>query len=272
MAIVTISRGTMSGGRELARCLGARLGYRVIAREDLVAETARAYGIREENLVRGLGRGPRLLDRFRIDRRIYLAAAQAALCRLVEGDEVVYHGHAGHLLLEGVRPVVRVRIVAPLEYRLEAAMRDHGLSREGAERFVAEADAERRSWTRFLYGVEWGDPALYDLVINLEKVSCDAACELVAELAARPEFAVREEDRRRLHELFLRAHVRAKLYLNPRVAAAADRLDVEVEADRVTVRGLVPDGAVLAEVERTLRGLTEVRELDLTWLGVAVRL
>jgi hypothetical protein len=40
-------------------------------------------------------------------------------------------------------------------------------------------DEDRRKWTRYLYGVDWEDPSLYDLVINLEHISIDQACHLV---------------------------------------------------------------------------------------------
>ena len=52
MAIITISRGSLSGGRRLATCVGMNLGYQVISREELVQEGARAYGVMEQNLRR----------------------------------------------------------------------------------------------------------------------------------------------------------------------------------------------------------------------------
>lgn len=49
MAIVTISRGSMSGGAAFARCLGTSLGYPVLAREVLVEAAAR-LGVPEDVL------------------------------------------------------------------------------------------------------------------------------------------------------------------------------------------------------------------------------
>ncbi len=67
MAIITISRGTFSGGKRLAACLGATLGYRVISREVLVAAAER-YGVREETLVKGIESPPTFWERFSVDR------------------------------------------------------------------------------------------------------------------------------------------------------------------------------------------------------------
>jgi len=267
MAIITISRGSLSGGTRFARCLGERLGYRVISREELVAEAARLYGVDEELLQRGMARGPSLLERFRIDRVIYLAVAKATLCRMVQDDDVVYHGHAGQLLLEGVGHVFRLRIIAPMEIRIEAARREHGLDEEEAISFIEARDAERRSWTRFLYGIEWGDPSLYDLVVNLEKISLETACTMVEAAVAQGELVPSAEDIRRLRDLFLQAHVSASLFLNPKIASAAADIQVIASGGKVQLKGILPGERYVAEAVTTCEGLPEVESVDAEWLG-----
>ncbi len=270
MAIITISRGSLSGGARFAQCLGIRLGYVVLSREELVEEASRRYGVAETNLKRGLEHGPRFWDRFRVDRRIYLAVAQATLCALVREDGVVYHGNAGQLLLKDVGHVLRVRIIAPIDDRVRTAMSERSLERGAAENFIAHGDEERRSWSRFLYGIEWGDPGLYDITVNLEKLTIEAACQSVATLVEQPELQTTAETRAQLDDLFLAAHVRAKLYLNPRVAAAADRLAVAAAGGRVSLSGILPDEALVKEVVDTCTGLPEVRELHTEMLGSRV--
>ncbi len=267
MAIITISRGTLSGGRAFAECLGRELGYKVISREDLVADAARLYGVDEAKLHHGLSHGPRLLERFRVDRRAYLAVAQATLCRLVREDNVVYHGHAGHLLLEGVGHVLRLRIIAPMEVRVQAAVREYGLEPGEAVSFIEARDAERRSWTRFLYGIEWGDPGLYDLLINLERIPVEAACALVKAAVSRPEFATSDEDRRRLDDLYLRAHVMANLFLDAKLGAVAAAVEVEASDGVVRLKGILPGMRYVNEAVATCKGLAGVKQVDASWLG-----
>jgi len=119
--IITISRGSFSGGRVVAECVAEKLGYRLVSREVLSAAAAR-YGIAEEKLTRALERAPGLWERLGHERRLYLTYIQAALCEALQADDVVYHGHAGHLLLRGISHVLRVRLIAPLAYRIGAAM------------------------------------------------------------------------------------------------------------------------------------------------------
>lgn len=45
MAIITISRGTFSGGKALAECLSRTLGYRSIDRDMLIATPIASVGL-----------------------------------------------------------------------------------------------------------------------------------------------------------------------------------------------------------------------------------
>jgi len=270
MAIITLSRGSLSGGRKLSECVGSKLGYRVISREDLVQEAAKGYGIREESLQKGLADAPRFWDRFRVDRQIYKVVAQATLCQLIREDNVVYHGHAGHLLLRDVGHVLRVRIIQPVQKRIQAAMREHGYAEGAAEAYIRKRDEERISWTRFLYGIEWADPALYDLTLNLERIGMDTACNMLTNLVTQPEFTVTEENRRQLGDLQLAAHVHAKLFLNSNIAAAAAKLEVKADSGVVHLSGILPGDALLEEVLTTCRGLPEVKDVRAEWLGARV--
>jgi hypothetical protein len=124
-----------------------------------------------------------------------------------------------------------VRLIAPFTYRVAAAMERRHLGRNEAEQHVRQVDAERERWTRFLYGIDWNAPALYDLVLNLEMVSIETACRAIAFTAAQPEFQPTPPSRKAMRDLALQCRVRASL--------AADRatapLELEVTADDGTV-------------------------------------
>lgn len=267
MAIITISRGSLSGGRRLAQCVGINLGYAVVSREELVREAADRYGVDEQRLRRGLEQGPTFWDRFRVDRWLYLSVAKATLCHLVRADKVVYHGHAGHLLLRDLGHVLRVRTVVPMSKRIPYAVAEHGLDEQAAESFIRKRDDERRSWTRFLYGIEWDDPALYDLTLNLEKLTIESACAIIAALVERPECEVSEDNRRQLADLELAAHTHAKLFLNSKIAAAAAGIEVAADEGVVELSGLLPGEALRDEVLKTCGELPEVRGVRAEWLG-----
>jgi inorganic pyrophosphatase/exopolyphosphatase len=57
MSVITISRGSFSGGKILAECLARRLGYRSIDR-DIIVERAAAYGVSQYELRDALEKPP----------------------------------------------------------------------------------------------------------------------------------------------------------------------------------------------------------------------
>jgi hypothetical protein len=93
MAIVTISRGTFSGGKMLAECLGRTLGYPCIDR-DMLVKTAATASASEFDLRAALEQPPQFPGRFSHKRYIYLALMQAALAERVRGGDAVYHAAA----------------------------------------------------------------------------------------------------------------------------------------------------------------------------------
>ena len=259
MSIIAISRGSFSGGTLVAEGLAQRLGYRVVSRE-VIGAAAATYGVDEAKLAAALEGAPGLWERFGTERRLNLTLIQSALCDLVEQGAVVYHGHAGHLLLRGIGHVLRVRLIAPLPYRIGAAMEQKALGREAAEEHVRRKDEERARWTRFLYGIDWNSPALYDLVVNLEAVSVESACALIQFTAAQQEFQPTPTSRKAMRDLALQCRVRAHLCANPEIAGA----EIEVTADDGTVelsgRARGEEAArQAAEVARLTPGVQRVR-------------
>ncbi len=78
MSVVTISRGTFSGGKLLAESLAAKLRYRCIDRDRIVAKAA-TPDVSQEMLKDALEKPPSLLQRYKHKKYIYLTLIQAAL-------------------------------------------------------------------------------------------------------------------------------------------------------------------------------------------------
>lgn len=236
MPIITISRGTFSGGRDLAECLERTLGYPCMSRE-VIVEAAERYGASEAALTTALSQGPGLVDRLTRDRDRYLAYIRAILCAHARAGNLIYHGHAGHHLLAGIRHVIRVRVVADLSYRVSAAMRQLNMTSRQAEAHIRKVDDDRRRWTRFLYGVAWEDPANYDVVLNLERLGIAGACAAVVRLTELEPFQPTGESVKQLNDLALQSLVLAALASDRRTTDADFR--VRVSDGVVTVEGIV---------------------------------
>lgn len=260
MPIITISRGTFSGGKDLAECLAEKLGYRCISRE-VLTEAASRYGIREEDLTRALTEKPGFLKRVTLERIHYLACIRAALCQQIKNNNIVYHGHAGHFLLKGVPNVLRVRVVAGMEYRIKAAMERNKLNKEEAVRYIKKMDDERLRWTEFLYHVDWRDPALYDLVINLDRVSIPSACELIRDAITLEEFRAIPDWEKIWNDLALSCSARAKIAVDKNIGTRDRGIELEANDGVVTIGGKVDSHYDAERLEEMIRQMPDVRDV-----------
>ena len=147
MAIVTISRGSYSKGKEVAEGVAERLGYECVSR-DILLEASDRFNIPEIRLLHAIQDAPSILDRFTHGKLAYITSIQAALLEHVKRGNVVYHGLAGHILLQRMKKVLKVRIIADLALRVAVVMEREQVGEKEARRMISRIDQERRKWTR----------------------------------------------------------------------------------------------------------------------------
>jgi len=210
MAIITISRGSFSRGKEVAEKVAAHLSYECISREVLLDASDR-FRIPEIKLVGAIHDAPSILDRLTHGKESYVAYIQSALTRRVAKDNVVYHGLAGHLLLKSVPHLLKVRIIAELADRIAEEMKREGVSEEVARTTLFRDDQERRKWTKSLYGVDPWDPALYDLVIRIHRLTTDDAVDCICQAVNKEQFKTTKEAQRMMDDLALASQIKAAL-------------------------------------------------------------
>jgi len=259
MAIITISRGTFSGGQKLAECIAAKLGYRCISREVLV-ETAKEFDVSEEKLLEALTKKPWLLERLTRARDRYLAYIRATLLKEVKDENVVYHGYAGHLLLKDVPHVFRIKVIANMEFRIKNAMERNNLSREEALQYIREVDEGRARWTRFIYDVDWNDPNLYDLVVNLDQIAIESACEVVCHLSGMEGYQRSDLSRKVIADMVLASHLKALIAADSNISDR--RVEVVADGGVVTVSGTVESIAEADRIRNIVRMEPGVAEID----------
>jgi len=259
MAIVTIAHETGSGGPEIGIELAKRLGWRYVDR-DMLSEAAHRYGVGEEKLAELDEKKPSLFERFDVETRQYITVLQSALLDVAEQDNVVINSRGGQVLLRGIGHALRVFVIAPFELRVKRVMRKMAAqAQEGVDvrttvEMVRHSDQEKHGRIRYLYDVDWGDPSLYDFVLNTEKLTVDAGVEaitgLVRSLASTPESYQQVRDRA------LASRVRSALAAHPETR----RYRLTVESDRGVIR--LEGTAALEraiEVAQTVPGVVDVK-------------
>jgi osmotically-inducible protein OsmY len=258
VAIVTISRGSFSGGVAVAEAVAERLGVPCISRE-VVREAAQASGVPEGSLAATLEEPPRFWEKTPGRIPAHLNLVRTALLRRAHAGGFVYHGYAGHLLLSGIAHVLRVRVIAGEAYRVQTAMDDLGMNEKDAAQYVKTLNAQLRKWTKFLYGVDWQDPSLYDVVLRVDRVGVQGAADTIASMTKSPPFAPTDESRKAFADLLLSSEVWAALTGDPRtrsanVRVAADGGDVFITGSADNARAL----DAIAQVAGAVPGVARV--------------
>ena len=209
MPIITISRGSYSRGKDVAERLARELGCECVSRE-IILEASEQFNIPEIQLVHAIEDAPSILDRLTRGTERYLAYVRAALLKRVQKGDVVYHGFAGRLLLRDVPSVLRVRIIASIEDRIQEVVRRDGVSEDEARERIAKADEERRKWSQHLYHVDPRDVSLYDIVVQIRPMTVDDAVGAIKLAAQLPAFQTTSEVKKTLGALAAKAAADAK--------------------------------------------------------------
>jgi len=210
MAIITISRGSYSKGKEVAEKVAARLGYQCISR-DVLLDASDRFRTPEIKLIRAIHDAPSILDRFTCGKQTYISYIQSALTRVACKDKMVYHGLAGHLLLKGVNHVLKVRIIADLADRIANEMEREKISEEEARNQLLEDDQQRRLWTQHLFGVDPLDSSLYDLLIHIHRLKIEDAVNFICKAASLEQFKTTKETQQKMEDLALACQIKAAL-------------------------------------------------------------
>jgi len=205
--VITISRQVGSWGKEVALKVSEILGYAFFDKSLMLSE-AKSIGISEADIadcsedsykVQGfvdrillrkkpvatsLSLKDNALIRKTLNEEECLSAIQAVINHLDSRGKMVIVGRGGQAILKQKVGVFHVRIVAPLEVRVERIMKSGGLSRDDALRFIEDNDKAMAEYLRRFYNLDWEDPAIYDMVLNTGKMDLGIAARIIVSVAS----------------------------------------------------------------------------------------
>lgn len=259
MAIITISRGSYSKGKEVAEKVAEKLGYACVAREIFI-EASKEFNIPEVKLVRAIHDAPSVLDRFTYGKEKFIAYFQSSLLKCLERDNIVYHGLAGHFFLKGICHVLKVRIISDMEDRVRLEMGREKMSSEEALLLLKKDDEERRKWSLNLYGIDTADPLLYDLVIHIRKIKVSDAVDLICHTAGLESFKTTFESQKAMEDLVLASEVRTTLLdIKPDIQVHVRNGIVTLGASTMMIK----DPDLADEITRITRHIPGVKDVEI---------
>uniref|UniRef100_A0A7V4G6U1 Cytidylate kinase-like family protein n=1 Tax=Desulfobacca acetoxidans TaxID=60893 RepID=A0A7V4G6U1_9BACT len=260
MAILTISREYGAGGRDIGRLVAERLHYEYVDKEKLFRDLDAAGG-RWGRVAREVDEVcPTLWERHDWQYRGYVARLEALILEYAARDRVVLIGRGSNILLKDVPFCLKVRLVAPLEVRIERIMVRDSLDREAAARLIHQVDHERQCYITATYGRTWEDEKLYDLILNTGTLTFAGTADLLIRELQQKDALATPEARAHLQDLALAATLKAKLATDPRLFIPT--LEVHWEGDTLVVAGIIhtpKEKLLVEELSRQAAGTRPLR-------------
>jgi cytidylate kinase len=260
MPVVAMTQEMGALAKDVALRLAETMGLAVM-RYEVVERVAGAMDL-PKSLVGRLRAGKAgLVERLTTDQRSVAMYTADELYALAERGNVVLRGWGATVLLRPVPHVVCVRITRSMDKRIEWVMRH--LDTDDAvlaEAEIRRSDRARAARMNDQFDVSWGDPVLYDLVLNTDRVSIDSCVEQIRVLTTRPEFAETPESHAMLASLALQARVRVAL----KEDSATREIDVHIEASQgqVVLEGIVASAEERARAEQVASGVAGVAGVE----------
>lgn len=172
MPVVTISRQTGSRGSYFASRLATSLKYQHLHR-DVIDRIAESSGYRAR-IVESLDEKHRnelelmiesLLTGKSVDHYDYVKHLHRIVLSMAQLGGVILVGRGGNFIL-GLNRGFHIRVIAPIEKRVENIKTYRRVSTGEAEEMVLESDRARREFIRKVFDRDIDDPTAYDMVIN----------------------------------------------------------------------------------------------------------
>ncbi len=118
-----------------------------------------------------------------------LSLVKRAIQEAVRAGNMIIIGRGGQVILKDTPGVLHVRIEAPVEMRIEhvkqqlkkepGASQSEGSLVRAASDIIANRDMASADYIKRYFNVDWHDPRLYHIVLNLGKLNVEQAVQII---------------------------------------------------------------------------------------------
>jgi cytidylate kinase len=183
--VITISKEPGAGGNLLAQNIADRLDLDLFNRDIIkeIAESAKISASVIETLEKKRLSGVEdfissLVNKQYLYPGLYLEHLMKVVCTIAEHGRAVIVGRGANFIIPPEK-CFSVRMVAPLDVRIQNIARRFGVLADEAKRRVIRRESRRSAFIRQSFNSDISDPIHYDLTINTGKMSMVSAVEAV---------------------------------------------------------------------------------------------
>jgi cytidylate kinase len=231
MPLMTMTSGIGCGVFSIADAVSARLAMTLFDDKKL-QEEARKMDIDTREIENVDVRAPGLLSRILdLKPHAYMELLESVVLEAASEGEGIFLGHSAAFLLQDFDCAFHLRIYSAPSERIKRMMTESNLSYEDAKATIKKTDEDSKGFIHYAFHRNWDDPAIFDLIINLDKMGEEATVDLIVQAVQTPRVkACNISALEALDRLSLRSRVKAvvrKMSLKP------EAFQVEVPATGV---------------------------------------
>jgi cytidylate kinase len=248
MAILSISRESESGGGEIGRKIAERIGYEFVDKQRFLSELKDA-GRKWEALGEEMDEvRPNVWEKYDWGYKGLVALIESAVYQYALKDRVVIMGQGSTFLLKNIPHCLRIRFVAPFEFRVHRLMTRENLDRTTAEWLIKKIDRDRAGYNKTLYGEDREVKSNYDLVFDIGELPQEQIIALVQKTLEEKDRMSTHEGLQRLKGYFLASKVKAFIYTQKNIFIPT--LEILYDGESLVLRGVVHNKKEYHRVER----------------------
>ncbi|MEJ2166588.1 MAG: cytidylate kinase family protein [Desulfobacterales bacterium] len=262
MKFITVSRQLGSNGGIVARQVADKLGYKFHdtgSIDNLALKMGFLKSVADSD-----EHPPSFFKRYFSHKpAINQERLNSVIYELAKQGDGVFLGRGGHILLKSFTCALHVRVIASHEKRVHNLVQ-RGFNEHSALRAIEESDRERAGFISYAFGKDWDNPGLYDLILNMDKLSIGLAVDsLVAVARSEDITSCSLDSMQSLAKMALAA--RAEAAIEEAGLAYGPSLAVNVsveEIGKVRLEGTVGDEKSKVRAEEVVRYVNGVEAVE----------
>jgi cytidylate kinase len=263
ITVIAITTEIASLGEEVTARLVARLGLTIIRFASVAVRLADRLGVERRTVLRYVNGRASLLERWRIDSgKLFQYAIEEILC-LAQRGSVLIEGWEAAPLLRDIPGFIGVRLCAPSRFRTPVLIEREATTKANAVRTRIEQRAAAR--TRPLptcFNIEGKDRRVYDVALDVERLSVETCVTIILELAESRRFPDRATLRSALADKLIEVQIRSAFAEHISRSMAPLGVSVSVTDKKVTLEGISCSGGLRRRAEEIARAVSGAFPID----------
>ncbi len=180
MSVITVFGGAFCHREIILEKIIKKTGYKLIRDQDVTVKASKLSGIKENRIKKAFLDKTSIFNTFTHEKEKSLAFLKLAVAEILNEDNLLIYGYSGLLIPKAVTHVLRICIIADINYRIDIGKKEKGISRTAALSEIQKEDSQQAAWVNRLFKINdpW-DASLYDILVPADKMDLDEITELI---------------------------------------------------------------------------------------------